>query len=89
MKDFKNEKFRRIWDTLNEVELHTMEQEDYLELSEQLEINTEEILKLLPVEQQETVKALLNARAEIYMGEYNLLAKNLVITKIGFEDSEI
>lgn len=89
MKDFKNEKFRRIWDTLNEVELHTMEQEDYLELNEQLEINTEEILKLLPVEQQETVKALLNARAEIYMGEYNLLAKNLVITKIGFEDSEI
>lgn len=89
MKDFKNEKFRHIWDTLNEVELHTMEQEDYLELNEQLEINTEEILKLLPVEQQETVKALLNARTEIYMGEYNLLAKNLVITKIGFEDSEI
>lgn len=89
MKDFKNEKFQHIWDTLNEVELHTMEQEDYLELNEQLEINTEEILKLLPVEQQETVKALLNARAEIYMGEYNLLAKNLVITKIEFEDSEI
>lgn len=89
MKDFKNEKFQRIWDTLNEVELHTMEQEDYLELNEQLEINTEEILKLLPMEQQEAVKALLNARAEIYMGAYNLLAKNLVITKIGFEDSEI
>ena len=79
MKNLRNMWFDSMCDLISEAEVHTMNQEKYLELVKQLEIARGGVLQLVSEDNKALCKEQLD-RMEAYMTEmYNILLKNAVI----------
>lgn len=78
MKDYKEQWFQDNLESMEEVELKSMESQAYLDAERKLDEAKEAILQYVPDSDKEAVSKLLNEREECGWLMYNTLVKNTV-----------